>query len=159
MEDTMPIGGDIIKSEISIDGGGGGGFLSIISAGPAGFAGSGGSGFFSSVGFGIGQTLQLPGYTVGDFVSAAMDDAAGTPSDPWDEFIIKDPPKDAEINYDPDTDSATYSVYDPYTGITDVYTYSADGAFNFQMIPDDSTFSDLEGRIPQVPFGSDFELF
>ena len=156
----MPIGG-VIKSEISLDGGGGGGggFLSIISAGPSGFAGSG-SGFFSSVGFGIGQTLQLPGYTVGDFISAAMDDAAGTPADPWDEFVLNDQPKDAEISYAPDTNSATYSVYDPLTGVTDVYSYGADRAFTFQMLPDNSTFSDLEGRIaPQLPPGGEFEMF
>ncbi|APX12630.1 hypothetical protein [Tateyamaria omphalii] len=160
MEKTMPIGG-VIQSTVSLssDGGGGGGFLSIISGGPSGFAGSG-SGFFSSVGFGLGQTLQLPGYTVGDFVSAAMDDAAGTPADPWDEFVLNDPPKDAEINYDPETNSATYSVYDPFTGVTDVYSYGADSAFSFQMLPDNSTFSDLEGRIaPQFPSGGDFEMF
>lgn len=133
--------------------------MEIIS--DAGASWSSGFGAGSGLGWSIGGNLSavvgVPAFSYGDFVEAALDYMSGV-GRPTDEFY--NPPLDVEYDLSVDTvgESATFTLYDRWHGVKDVYTFSNSSFAQFQVPLDNSDFSTGGQYSGRDAFGS-YEVF
>lgn len=112
--------------------------LSVISGGAGSLTSSGGFGW--SIGSSVSHVVGIPGLGYGDFVDEVFNFLSGA-GNPTGEFHLPPPNVEYDLSVDVAGQSATFTLYDRWNGIKQVYTVSDGGYAQFDVPLDNTDFS------------------